>query len=48
MWINNGPPVHKPILRRLGAGRAIKRLWEVSERETGVELNVSETAPAAA
>ena len=41
MWINNGPPVRKPILRRLGAGRAIRRLWEVSERETGVRLDVT-------
>lgn len=40
LWINSGPPVHKPILRRLGAGRAIKRLWEVSERETGEKLEI--------
>ena len=38
LWVQSGPPVRKPILRRLGAGRAIKRLWEVSERETGVRL----------
>jgi len=44
MWVNNGPPVHKPILRRLGAGRAIKRLWEVSERETRVRLEVGSPA----
>jgi hypothetical protein len=41
MWIENGAPVHKPILRRLGAGRAIKRLWKVSEDETGVKLDVN-------
>lgn len=40
MWVNNGPPVRKPILRRLGMDRAIAALWEVSERETGVALEV--------
>jgi NAD(P)-dependent dehydrogenase (short-subunit alcohol dehydrogenase family) len=43
-FMNNGPPVRKPILRRLGMERAIDRLWEISERETGVRLEVS--APA--
>jgi NAD(P)-dependent dehydrogenase (short-subunit alcohol dehydrogenase family) len=37
-WINNGPPVRKPIFRRAGMSRAIAKLWEVSERETGVAL----------
>jgi NAD(P)-dependent dehydrogenase (short-subunit alcohol dehydrogenase family) len=37
---NNGPPVRRPILRRLGLGRAIDTLWEVSERETKVRLDV--------
>jgi len=37
-WGNNGPPVRKPIFRRAGMTRAIARLWEVSERETGVAL----------
>ena len=41
LWVQNGPPVHKPIFRRLGAGRAIKRLWDVSEQETGVKLDVN-------
>jgi NAD(P)-dependent dehydrogenase (short-subunit alcohol dehydrogenase family) len=40
LFVNNGPPVRKPILRRLGMSRAIARLWEVSERETGVALTV--------
>src|SRR5881394_369122 len=40
LFINNGPPVRKPILRRLGMNRAIERLWEVSERETGLKLEV--------
>ena len=38
LWVNNGPPVRKPIFRRAGMGRAIAKLWEVSERETGVAL----------
>ena len=36
LFVNNGPPVRKPIFRRLGMSDAIARLWEVSERETGV------------
>ncbi|HET7051736.1 MAG TPA: oxidoreductase [Solirubrobacteraceae bacterium] len=39
-WINNGPPVRKPILRRIGMTSAIAKLWEVSERETGTALAV--------
>lgn len=38
LWVNNGPPVRKPVLRRLGMDNAIKKLWQVSERETGLEL----------
>ena len=45
-FVNNGPPVRKPILRRFGMNRAIASLWEVSERETGVALHPR--APAAA
>ena len=44
LWGNNGPPVRKPILRRLGMQRAIDTLWEVSERETGVTLDVAAVA----
>jgi NAD(P)-dependent dehydrogenase (short-subunit alcohol dehydrogenase family) len=40
LWVNNGPPVRKPILRRVGMDGAIAKLWEVSERETGVALAV--------
>ncbi len=39
-FVNNGPPVRKPILRRLGLARAIDRLWQVSERETGLPIDV--------
>jgi len=37
---NNGPPVRRPILRVLGLSTAIGRLWEVSERMTGIALDV--------
>jgi NAD(P)-dependent dehydrogenase (short-subunit alcohol dehydrogenase family) len=46
LWFNSGPPVRKPVLRRLGMKRAVDRLWEVSERETGLKLEVTATAPA--
>jgi NAD(P)-dependent dehydrogenase (short-subunit alcohol dehydrogenase family) len=38
LFVNSGPPVRKPVLRRLGMSRAIEKLWQVSERETGLEL----------
>jgi NAD(P)-dependent dehydrogenase (short-subunit alcohol dehydrogenase family) len=38
LFVNNGPPVRKPILRRVGMDGAIAKLWEVSQRETGVAL----------
>jgi len=41
-FINFGAPVRRPILRRIGLGRAIERLWEVSERETKLRLDVRE------
>jgi NAD(P)-dependent dehydrogenase (short-subunit alcohol dehydrogenase family) len=40
LLVNNGPPVRKPILRRVGMNRAIANLWEVSERQTGVKLGL--------
>lgn len=39
-FVNNGPPVRRPILRP-GINRAITKLWQVSERETGVKLDVA-------
>jgi NAD(P)-dependent dehydrogenase (short-subunit alcohol dehydrogenase family) len=39
-FVNNGAPVRKPILRRIGMDKAIARLWEVSERETGLKIDV--------
>lgn len=38
LFVNSGPPVRKPVLRRLGLSGAIEKLWQVSERETGLEL----------
>lgn len=40
LFVNNGPPVRKPIFRRLGMSSAVSNLWEVSERETGVRLDL--------
>ncbi len=40
LWVNNGPPIRKPIFRRLGMARSIEVLWQVSEQETGVALEV--------
>jgi NAD(P)-dependent dehydrogenase (short-subunit alcohol dehydrogenase family) len=39
-FINNGPPVRRPIMRRIGMDRAITALWEVSERETGLRIDL--------
>lgn len=39
-FVNNGPPVRKPIARRMGMNRAIQRLWEVSARETGIAIEI--------
>lgn len=39
LWASNGPPVRKPILRP-GIDGGIETLWKVSERETGVALDI--------
>ncbi|WP_332644405.1 oxidoreductase [Aeromicrobium sp.] len=39
---SNGPAVNRPILRRIGLDKRIQELWDVSERETGVKLDVAE------
>lgn len=46
-YVNNGPAVRKPVLRRLGLDKAIATLWAVSERETGVALDVEAAKVAA-
>jgi NAD(P)-dependent dehydrogenase (short-subunit alcohol dehydrogenase family) len=38
MFGTNGPPVARPILRKIGLSKAIKTLWDVSERETGIPM----------
>lgn len=43
-FASNGPPVRRPVLRRFDLDRQIDSLWEVSERETGVKLDVAVTA----
>ncbi|NNE73986.1 MAG: SDR family NAD(P)-dependent oxidoreductase [Acidimicrobiales bacterium] len=40
LFVTNGPPVRKPLIRPGGAG-AIQSLWEVAERETGVAVDVA-------
>jgi NAD(P)-dependent dehydrogenase (short-subunit alcohol dehydrogenase family) len=47
-YVNNGPPVRRPVLRRIGMDAAIARLWEVSERETGIDMDLQRGAPEAA
>ncbi len=42
MFASNGPAVKRPILRKLGMDKAIATLWDVSERETGVSLDVDQ------
>jgi NAD(P)-dependent dehydrogenase (short-subunit alcohol dehydrogenase family) len=37
---SNGPPVRRPILRRFDLQKQIDVVWQVSERETGVPLEV--------
>jgi len=37
---SSGPPVRKPIVRTVGMHKAIAALWEVSERETGIAINL--------
>jgi NAD(P)-dependent dehydrogenase (short-subunit alcohol dehydrogenase family) len=46
LFVSSGPPVRKPILRTLGMDKAIAALWEVSERETGVAIDLRAAAAA--
>ena len=41
MFTSNGPPVRRPILRRWDLQKRIAELWEVSEAQTGVRLDVT-------
>lgn len=40
LFATTGPPVRRPLVRP-GSDRAIRRLWEVSERETGLSVDVA-------
>ncbi len=40
-FINFGAPVRRPILRRFGMSESIRVLWEVSERETGLSIDLA-------
>jgi NAD(P)-dependent dehydrogenase (short-subunit alcohol dehydrogenase family) len=46
LFVNSGPPVRKPVLRRLGLDTAIAALWEVSAGETGIAIDVRAAAAA--
>jgi NAD(P)-dependent dehydrogenase (short-subunit alcohol dehydrogenase family) len=39
-FVSFGTPVRRPVLPRIGLQRAITRLWEISERETGLTIDV--------
>lgn len=39
-WVNSGPPVRRPLLGRSRSRKAMRRMWEVSERETGVRFDI--------
>jgi NAD(P)-dependent dehydrogenase (short-subunit alcohol dehydrogenase family) len=41
-WVNSGPPVRRPIMSRSQDPGEMGRLWEVSERETGIVFDVAE------
>jgi NAD(P)-dependent dehydrogenase (short-subunit alcohol dehydrogenase family) len=39
-FINAGAPVRRPILRRVGMEKAIDTLWAISEKETGLSIDL--------
>jgi NAD(P)-dependent dehydrogenase (short-subunit alcohol dehydrogenase family) len=46
LFVTNGPPVRKPLIRP-GSDHAIRVLWEVAERETGVRVDTRDGAAVA-
>ena len=40
-WVNWGPPVRRPMFGRSRSSDAMITLWEVSERETGIGLDIA-------
>lgn len=45
LFVSNGPAVRRPVLRP-GTAKGISTLWAVSERETGVRVDVEEALAA--
>ncbi|MDX1510609.1 MAG: oxidoreductase [Nitriliruptorales bacterium] len=41
LWMQSGPPVAKPLVRP-GSAKAIRILWDVSRRETGLDVDVAQ------
>jgi NAD(P)-dependent dehydrogenase (short-subunit alcohol dehydrogenase family) len=39
-YVTWGPPERRPVLRWVGLDNAIETLWEVSERETGIAMDL--------
>lgn len=48
LFVNNGPPAQKPILRVLGLQSAIDTLWTYSEEATGLRLDLPKSRAAEA
>lgn len=46
LMVTAGPPVRKPLIRP-GADQAIRNLWEVSKKETGLDVDVATAVRAA-
>jgi NAD(P)-dependent dehydrogenase (short-subunit alcohol dehydrogenase family) len=44
LFVSNGPPVRKPVLRWWDMQSGIRKLWDVSARETGIALDVAAVA----
>lgn len=42
-FLTHGPPARLPLIGRGLGKQAIRNLWMISEKETGIELNVAET-----
>ncbi len=43
-FVNNGAPVRRPILRVFDLSSGIRKLWQVSEAETGTKIDVAVAA----
>jgi NAD(P)-dependent dehydrogenase (short-subunit alcohol dehydrogenase family) len=45
-WVNWGPPVRRPMFGRARNSEAMAKLWQVSERETGLTFDMKPDDPA--